>query len=184
MSRREPISTPRLTLVPLDAASAAELVEGRNGALVAGDLVTDSSAAGPLVAGRGWPHADTLDGLVGALASGDADALPWLVVLLDPDQSNAAFVIGDVGWKGTPGLDGRVEIGYGLAAPYRGEGLATEAVGAFVDWLAARPDVLRIDAEVHVGNVASRRLLESLGFTIELVEAGYVWYGRSTPKRR
>lgn len=183
MSRREPISTPRLSLVPLDAATAADLVDGRDGVVVAGDLVTDSATTGPLVAGRGWPHADTLDGLVAALASGDADALPWLVVLLDPAQSSAAIVIGDVGWKGTPGPDGQVEIGYGLAAPYRRRGLATEAVGAFVDWLTARADVRQIDAEAHAGNLASRRLLERLGFSIELVDDGYVWYRRTAIDR-
>ncbi len=161
MSLRTPIRTTRLMLVPLDPETAAELVAGRDGGLVAG---------------RGWPHADTVDGLMASLNSGDADALPWLVVLDDGDEP---CVIGDVGWKGTPGPARRVEIGYGLAVPYRRKGYATEAVGAYVKWLESRADVVQIDAEVRADNVASRRLLERLGFTVALVEGSYIWYGRS-----
>lgn len=167
MSRRETIRAERVTLVPLDAVAAAELVAGRGGGLQTA---------------RGWPHADTLDAVRAGLATGDADALPWLVLLTDDAMApGEPLVVGDLGWKGTPSPDGRVEIGYGIAAPYRRKGLATAAVAAFVDWLEARSDVRCVDAEVHADNVASRRLLERLGFTIEVVEGGYVWYGRSRP---
>lgn len=162
MSLRATIRTPRIALVPLDPATAAELVAGRDGGLVAG---------------RGWPHADTVDSLLAGLHGGNVDALPWLVLLVV--DSDEPCVIGDVGWKGTPGPDGRVEIGYGLAAPYRRQGYATEAVGAFVGWLEACADVVQIDAEVRADNVASRRLLECLGFTIALVEGHFIWYGRT-----
>lgn len=167
MTRRETIRTPRLALVPLGRATAAELVAGRDGGLVTH---------------RGWPHADTLDAIAGGLTSGDCDALPWLVLLAD--DTIGAGVIGDLGWKGTPGPDGRVEIGYGLAGPYRGKGYATEAVGAFVDWLAECPDIQQVDAEVRADNLASRRLLERLGFTVALVEGNFIWYGRSAVPSR
>jgi RimJ/RimL family protein N-acetyltransferase len=59
-----------------------------------------------------------------------------------------------------------VEIGYGLAAPYRGKGYGTEAVRVLADWVAAQPGVTAVTADVEVGNNASRRLLERLGFTL------------------
>jgi [ribosomal protein S5]-alanine N-acetyltransferase len=61
-----------------------------------------------------------------------------------------------------------VELGYGLAAPYRGQGFGTEAVRALADWVAAQPGVRTVTASVEVGNLASRRLLERLDF--ELVD--------------
>ena len=57
-------------------------------------------------------------------------------------------MIGDAGWKGRPGPDGTAEIGYGLAARYRGRGYATEALEALVSWMVARPDCARLTAEV------------------------------------
>jgi RimJ/RimL family protein N-acetyltransferase len=38
-------------------------------------------------------------------------------------------------------------------------------VTGLVDWLRARPEVTAIEAEVHVSNPASRRIVERLGFT-------------------
>lgn len=89
-----------------------------------------------------------------------------------------ACVIGDLGWKGVPGPDGTVEIGYGVAVPYRGQGYATEAVAALLGWLDARPDVRLVRAEALADNLASRRLLTRLGFAVERVDDPYVWYER------
>ena len=50
-------------------------------------------------------------------------------------------MVGDCGTFGPPDDEGRVEIGYGLAAPFRGRGIGTEAVGALADWVAAQPGV-------------------------------------------
>src|SRR5262245_58867583 len=69
--------------------------------------------------------------------------------------------------KGWVDDDGRVEIAYELRGPHRGKGLGSEAVGALVDWLRYQPDVRAVVAEAHVGNTASRRLLERLGFQPE-----------------
>jgi ribosomal-protein-alanine N-acetyltransferase len=71
-----------------------------------------------------------------------------------------------LGTFGPPDEHGRVEIGYGLAAPYRGRGIGSEAVRAMVDWLAAQPDVRVVTASVEVGNEPSRRLLARLGFDL------------------
>jgi len=114
----------------------------------------DPAAPLELPAAPGWPHADTADGLAFAQAGG------WTWLVLDDDGR----VAGECGIKAPPDADGVVEIGYGLAAPSRGRGLGRRLVAALVAELSARPGVQRIEAEVHVGNVASRRVLEANGF--------------------
>jgi RimJ/RimL family protein N-acetyltransferase len=60
------------------------------------------------------------------------------------------------------------EIGYWLAAPFRGQGLMTDVVRAFCAWLwASRPQLVRIEAWVYAHNPASARLLEKAGFERE-----------------
>jgi RimJ/RimL family protein N-acetyltransferase len=132
-------------LEPLDLA-------GRDAAL-RGDL----GAIGGLTAAPGWPHDDTRPGL-SFLDSGG-----WAFLIIDDDGR----VAGECGTKLPPTEDGMVEIGYGLAAPSRGRGLGTAAIEALVSWLAQRGDVSRIEAEVHVGNAASQRLLERIGFAAD-----------------
>ena len=57
-----------------------------------------------------------------------------------------------------------VEIGYGVDEAFRGRGLATEAVGALVEWGREREDVGVIVAETLTANLPSRRVLEKNGF--------------------
>jgi RimJ/RimL family protein N-acetyltransferase len=103
----------------------------------------------------GWPHDHTLFGL-GYIRNGGAQFL-----IVDDD----GLVAGDCGIKAPPDSAGGVEIGYGLAAASRGHGLGTRAVAALVDWLDTQPDVKFVEAEIHETNIASRRLVERLGFT-------------------
>ena len=56
------------------------------------------------------------------------------------------------------------EIGYWFAARVRGKGIATEAVRAVVDALAASRPGAAIVAECHPGNERSRALLRRIGF--------------------
>jgi RimJ/RimL family protein N-acetyltransferase len=156
MSLRVVIETPLVRLVPMDRKQADALREG--------ELLG-------IRAGRGWPHADTLDGIGAALAGEDPEALPWLILL-----RSDGVVVGDLGWKGTPSTDGEVEIGYGLAAPYRGRGLATHSVGALVDWLRTQATVRRVVAQTDPDNTPSRRVLERLGFTVAGEDRDGVWY--------
>jgi RimJ/RimL family protein N-acetyltransferase len=53
-----------------------------------------------------------------------------------------------------------------LAGPSRGRGIGTRAVAALLDRLAARDDVEIAEAHVAEDNIASRRLLERLGFRL------------------
>lgn len=152
---------PRVTLVPVPLALAQAVVATDGPALEA------ALRSLGLTAGQGWPHADSADGLrpfaeFGAAGGGDGG---WLVV-------HDGAVVGDCGWRGGPDDAGDCELGYGLAAPARGRGLGTEAVGLLADWAQRQSRVRRLTAEVLVGNEASRRLLTRLGFQPGVVPAG------------
>jgi ribosomal-protein-alanine N-acetyltransferase len=120
----------------------------------------------PLPAAPGWPHADTADGLRFAELGG------WTWLVVDDDGR----VAGECGVKAAPGPDGTVEIGYGLAPASRGRGLGRRVVAALVDELRTRDGVRAIGAEVHVTNTASRRVLETAGFTVDEVDGPRLRY--------
>jgi RimJ/RimL family protein N-acetyltransferase len=60
-----------------------------------------------------------------------------------------------------------VDIGYVLARRLWRRGLMTEAVGTLVQWALAQPKIFRVWAVCDVDNVASARLLESVGMQRE-----------------
>jgi RimJ/RimL family protein N-acetyltransferase len=122
----------------------------------------------------GWPHADT----AAALAFAEHGGWTWLIV--DDDGR----VAGECGVKGPPGPDGTVEIGYGLAGRSRGRGLGGRAVRALLDEVCARAGVRRVEARVALDNVASRRVLERLGFAVSGAEDGEFLYRLLCTDRR
>ncbi len=86
-------------------------------------------------------------------------------------------VIGSIGAFMKKGPDGhRDEVGYWLAAPYRGQGIMTLVVQAFVAWqFANRPALVRLEAVVFAHNPASARVLEKSGFQREGYLRKYDW---------
>lgn len=87
----------------------------------------------------------------------------WSGTIIDRTSLTA---IGQIGCKSLPDAQGMVEIGYGTNASQRDRGIATEAGGAFVDWLLQQPSVQFVVAECLVTNAASVRVLEKVGFTL------------------
>jgi len=144
-----------VTLVPVTVALAR--------AIVSGDLSGVDAAPG-------WPHADTLDALRPVAESGVADGA-FLI-------SHEGRVVGDCGWFGPPDPEGTVEIGYGLAPAFRRRGLGTAAVRDLLEWVEAQEGVTRVTARIEATNVASRRLVERLGFTVCGTEGKDVVYER------
>jgi len=63
-------------------------------------------------------------------------------------------------------------LGLYLARPFWGRGLATEAGRAFVDFGFGELGLKRIVTAVEVGNAASVRVLEKLGFGVKEIERG------------
>jgi [ribosomal protein S5]-alanine N-acetyltransferase len=74
--------------------------------------------------------------------------------------------------------DRRAELGYWLAAPAWGRGLATEAARAAVDFGFRELGLARIYAQVLAGNLASIRVLDKLGMVNEGVKRQHVHKGR------
>jgi [ribosomal protein S5]-alanine N-acetyltransferase len=60
-----------------------------------------------------------------------------------------------------------VDIGYVLARRFWRQGLMKEAAGGLVHWALAQPEIYRVWAVCDVDNVASARLLESIGMQRE-----------------
>jgi ribosomal-protein-alanine N-acetyltransferase len=65
-------------------------------------------------------------------------------------------------------IDGsETEIGWGLAREHWGHGYATEAALALRDWGVAERGLTRLISLIQVGNVASVRVAEKIGETLE-----------------
>ncbi len=90
---------------------------------------------------------------------------PWTGTIIELESLTA---VGQMGCKALPDEHGKVELVYGTNAGLRDRGYATEAGGAFVNWLLEQPSVRSVVAECLVTNAASVRVLEKLGF--ELLE--------------
>lgn len=71
--------------------------------------------------------------------------------------------IGSACFKG-PAQNHSVEIGYGLDEPYWGNGYATEAAEAMINWAYSNEGVYFVEAETEPENTASKKVLEKLGF--------------------
>ena len=80
------------------------------------------------------------------------------------EVGQSRFLVGAVGFMGPPAADGSVEIGYSIAPEARGQGYATEIVGALVDRAFQTASVRRVLAETHETNAPSIRALERHGF--------------------
>lgn len=65
--------------------------------------------------------------------------------------------------------DNVAEVGYWCAAWARRRGVTSEAVAVLCRWGFAAVGLARIEAFVAVGNDASRRVVENVGFTFEAV---------------
>ncbi|WP_163103196.1 GNAT family N-acetyltransferase [Peribacillus alkalitolerans] len=84
----------------------------------------------------------------------------WLVLLKDTNQ-----VIGDIGFKGKPDHQGKVEIGYGIAPTSQRNGYATEAVNGLIHHAFSTGKVVKVVAECLKDNIASIKVLEKVGMT-------------------
>jgi RimJ/RimL family protein N-acetyltransferase len=92
---------------------------------------------------------------------GPTDGEWWMAAVCFDDEP-----IGDVAVHMTWDLRS-AEIGYTLAKSAWGNGYATEAVLALVEWLFADPRLTRISGQLHPDNVASAMVLERAGFLFE-----------------
>lgn len=91
----------------------------------------------------------------------DGTNLTWAVRPLgDPDG-----VLGVIGLDGV--ADGAAELGFWAAPNSRGAGVITEAAGAVLDFAFGAMRLQRVEWNAAVGNIASARVAQKLGFRFE-----------------
>jgi RimJ/RimL family protein N-acetyltransferase len=103
---------------------------------------------------------------------------PWLHGFAIQRKDDSA-PIGMGGFKGPPDGEGAVEIAYGIDPHCRGQGYATEAAGALVEWARQDSRVRIIRAHTLPAQNASTRVLEKCGFEfageVDDPQDGPVW---------
>ena len=112
---------------------------------------------------RWWSHAafSTLDQTRADLAVPRPGWRRWIVTVQPFDVAIGFVATGEK-------RQGNVsEIGYMFVPGQRGQGFATEAVGAVLDQLFTTEAQRKAVADVDPENLASRTLLERLGFKLE-----------------
>lgn len=149
--------TTRLTLRPPEHGDAAALVRGL-------DNFNVSQWTGRIPCPYGLADAQAY--VAHCRALGD-DALGLLII-------HEAQVIGGIGIEG--------ELGYWLAEPWWGRGLATEAARAVTDHAFTERGSTELEASCQLGNEASRRILLGLGFEETRESTGFS-HARQTETR-
>jgi RimJ/RimL family protein N-acetyltransferase len=114
-------------------------------------LINDRRVADNMV---GVPHPYTLKDAQAAIAA--AHGKPQLVITLMDGRV--------VGGCGLGVRSGYPELGYWLGVPYWGNGYATEAARALIDFAFTDLDCTELREGARVSNPASRRVLEKCGF--------------------
>jgi len=126
----------------------------------------DPAVAGALLGLRvaaGWPN-DAERGALAFLANQierDPALADWQMQIFI--QTEEGIIIGTGGFKGHPDRTGMVDLGYGIAPAYQGQGYATEAGAALIAWAFAQAGVRRVFADCLATNPASARVLAKLG---------------------
>lgn len=121
-----------------------------------------------------YPFPDELDPLRGLAASTEPDPAFTLYLLR---RRSDGLAVGGFGFFGPPGEDGRIEFGYGLVPSARGDGVATEAVRAALDF-AARQGARIAAADTDTDNIASQQVLIKAGLSEVRRDDSKVFYER------
>ena len=178
-----PLETARLRLVPCTPAHLLAVIEHpeRFERLVGFPLA--DGLRGFYVSGDVSPR--WLDALRTAAGAPPAPPDPWMHGFFIIERSSGV-VIGSAGFKGPPDGDGMVEIAYGIVPSRQGQGFATEAAGALLQFAAADPRVRLLRAHTLPDANASTRVLRKCGFIhiggVVDPDDGPVWrWERSAP---
>lgn len=106
------------------------------------------------------------------------ELLIWSVWIISDSQGQ---IVGDIGFKGPPDINGTVEIGYQLLPEYRGYGYATKSVGLLCDYAFSK-GVESVEAEVHVKNAISELVVLKNGFVFVREEKQYRYFKKVCPQ--
>lgn len=87
----------------------------------------------------------------------------WYVIWGIYLKNNLDKSIGNLSFKG-PGVNGIVEIGYGINNKYQNNGYMTETLIAITNWAIKQEKVNIVQAETTIDNIASIKVLKKSGF--------------------
>jgi RimJ/RimL family protein N-acetyltransferase len=149
------LRTRRLELIAATPALAAAAVAGN--AALARALDVDVPAA--------WPpalHGDAQARIASQLAD-DPSLVGWSAWFVV--AASARELVGSIGFCGHASDEGVVEIGYALIDKHQRRGLATEAMGALIDWAFAHEHIRRVRAHTLAHLPAAIRVLEKNGLS-------------------
>lgn len=152
--------TPRLTLIAASRALlTAELHKPQYFPVLLG-------AALP----ADWPPSgydrDAMEYFLEKLTAGGRAAAGWYAwyALRKAEGEVPRTLVGSGGFTGPPDAAGLAEIGYSIAADWRGQGLATELVAGLAQQAAATGLVHRLAAHTQPDNLISQKVLLANGF--------------------
>ena len=97
-----------------------------------------------------------------AAMKGPAEDDWWMATVTLPNGEILGDLAVRIEWQGRVAV-----LGYTFGSEHWGQGYATEAAGAMVDWLFEDFGVSRVSAMTHPDNVPSAMVLERLGFRYE-----------------
>lgn len=178
--------TNRLILHPLTVAEATRIVSG-----IAGpeDMWADGfpgegdrDGARTIVkaaAAQVYAHARTHNqgSLAMTVREFDAsvvDVYPFTSYRIDCRIDSTA--IGTIGFHGPPNDQHQATIGYGLVPHSWGNGYATEALFALIEFCRGRSDVRSLAADTNHDNYASQRVLTKTGFHLVRQDHELLYY--------
>ncbi len=166
------IHTERLFLLP----TSLPMLE----AIVAEDWPALSTLLGGVDLAENWTHFPEALIWMRDFAREHATDMSWWNYLII--HRHDARLIGTCGYKGAPGPDGTVEIGYEIADGYQGRGFASEAARALLDNAFEFEAVAAVTAHTLAEENASCGVLRKLGFRFigehVDIEDGRIWEWR------
>lgn len=133
-----------------------------------------------------WPPGDydreAMQYFLEKLTEGGRDAAGWYgwYALRKAEGDTPRTLVGTGGFMGPPDAAGTAEIGYSIAADWRGRGLGTELVGGLVQQAAATGQVRRLVARARADNPTSQQVLVRNDFAlVGPAEEGYLRFERA-----
>jgi len=162
----EPIETARLTIRLIEAGDLDALFVHHNDAITTRYI--------PHV--RWATRADAEPWFARVLQRREAQSAVQCVIVKRATTDEPESIAGTIMLFNFDEASGLAELGYLLGSAYCGQGYATEAVTAFIDFAFAHPESVgsrlglglrRLEAVVDARNYASSRLAERLGFVRE-----------------
>lgn len=139
-----------------------------------------------------WPpgeyNREAMRYFLAQLTAGGRTAAGWYgwYALRKAEGDTPRTLVGAGGFLGPPDAEATTEIGYSIAADWRGQGLATELVAGLVQQAAATGLVRRLVARPAVENRPSQQVLLRNGFVADEApeDDGRLRYARAVEPAR